>query len=160
MSAAAIDTTKVEGRRKLHFTSLEDIGADVEQLARGPVRNLGNWTSGQVLKHLALVMNYSIDGFPTRAPFYLRILGKLLKKRILTKGMTPGFQLPNKDARNLVPGATTWEEGLAAFRTALKRMQKEPKRAPHGFFGHLTHDEYIRLHCRHSELHLSFLVPG
>jgi hypothetical protein len=160
MSAAMIDTTKVEGRRRLHFETLDDIGANVEQLARGHVRSLGNWTPGQVLQHLSLAMTYSIDGFPTRAPFFLRMLGKVFKKRILSKGMSPGFKLGEKDARALVPGPTNWEDGLTAFRTALKRMQTETTRAPHGFFGFLTHEEYIQLHCRHSELHLSFLVPA
>jgi hypothetical protein len=160
MSAAIVDTTKVEGRRHLRFETLDGIGADVEQLARGPVCNLGNWTPGQVLKHLSLAMTYSIDGFPSRAPFFMRMLGKVFKKRILSKGMTPGFKLPEKDAHSLVPGPTSWEEGLTAFRTALKRMQTETARAPHGFFGYLTSEEYVQLHCRHSELHLSFLVPS
>jgi hypothetical protein len=160
MSAATIDTKKVEGRRKLRFETMDEIGADVEQLARGPVRNLGNWTPGQVLKHLALAMTYSIDGFPTRAPFPLRIVGKLVKKRVLIKGMSPGFQLKKDTARALVPAPTDWQEGLAAFQAALKRLQTETKRAPHGFFGSLTNDEYARLHCRHAELHLSFLLPA
>ncbi len=159
MGVPPIDTKKVQGRRQLHFASLDDIGADVEQLARGRVRNLGNWTPGQVLKHLSLAMTYSIDGFPSRAPFFMRMLGKLFKKRILSKGMTPGFQLPKNAARGLVPGPTTWEDGLAAFRKSLKRMQTDTARAPHGFFGYLTNDEYVQLHCRHSELHLSFLLP-
>jgi hypothetical protein len=160
MASAAVDTKKVEGRRKLHFETIEDIGADVEQLARGPVRNLGNWTPGQVFKHLALAMTYSIDGFPTRAPFPLRIVGKLVKKRVLIKGMSPGFQLKKDTARDLVPGPTDWQEGLAAIRTAMKRLQTETKRKPHGFFGSMTKDEYEQLHCRHSELHLSFLISA
>jgi len=60
---SVIDTSKVIGRRQLHFTCLQDILADVDQLARAKdIRCLGNWSAGQVLKHLTIVMNGSMDG--------------------------------------------------------------------------------------------------
>ena len=44
-----VDTAKVEGRRTLHFTSLDEILAEVERLNQGKVRAIGNWSPGQVL---------------------------------------------------------------------------------------------------------------
>ena len=155
----AIDTTKVQNRRQLHFDKIEDIQTDVENLNRGKIKTLGNWSSGQILKHLSIVMNGSIDGAPTTFAWPLRVLGRMLKKRVLTKGMSPGFQLKRKAADALVPPATSWPEGLDMFRHAIHRQQTESKREPSPFLGPLTREEWNQLHCRHAELHLSFLVP-
>src|SRR5579871_275166 len=146
----AVATAKVADRRKLHFSCIEDILDDVEQLNRGKIKALGNWSGGQILKHLTVVMNGSIDGAPMRLAWPLRLVGRLLKRRILTKGMSAGFQLKGKAAEALVPPATTWEEGLEMFRRAVHRLQTETKREPSPFLGPMTREEWDQLHCRHS----------
>jgi hypothetical protein len=155
-----VDTTKVQNRRHLHFDTVEDIHSEVERLSQGEVKTLGNWSGGQILKHLAIVMNGSIDGAPMRLGWPLRLLGRLLKGRVLRKGMTPGYQLKGPAAEALVPPATSCEEGLNLFRQAVHRLHTETKREPSPFFGAMTREEWNQLHCRHAELHLSFLVPG
>jgi hypothetical protein len=156
----AIDTSKIPNRRQLHFDTTQDIADDVERLNQGKIKTLGNWSGGQILRHLSIVMDGSIDGAKARPPWPFRLLGRFFfKSRILTKGMTPGFQLKGQPARVLVPPATDWQEGLQIFRRAIQRQKTETKREPHPFLGPLTRDEWNRLHCRHAELHLSFLVP-
>jgi Protein of unknown function (DUF1569) len=155
----AIDTTRVENRRQLHFETIGDILADVDRLNQGKVKPLGNWSGGQILTHLAVVMNGSIEGTSFRFAWPLRLLGRLMKRRILSRGMTPGFQLKGRAAQGLIPPATSWEEGLHTFRQAVHRLQTETKREPSPFFGPMTREEWDQLHCRHAELHLSFLVP-
>jgi hypothetical protein len=155
-----IDTAKVTGRRTLHFATLADIEADLDDIAKKKVRALGNWTPGQIYQHLATSMNVAIDGadFTTAWPF--RLIGRLfMKKRLQYKPMAPGFRLPNNAAKVLVPAPTDEKLGLENVRKALKRMQTETKRAPSPFLGELTREECDRIHCRHAELHLSFLVP-
>ncbi len=156
----AVDTARVPNRQKLHFETIGDIAAEVERLNKGPRTTLGNWSDGQILKHLAIVMDSSIDGATVRFAWPLRILGRLLKRRVLTKGMTPGFQIKGQAAEVLVPGALSWDEGLAVFRESVRRQQTETKRAPSPFLGSMTREEWDRLHCRHAELHLSFIVPA
>jgi hypothetical protein len=36
-------------------------------------------------------------------------------------------------------------------------LKTEPRRKPSPLFGELTIDEWNQLHCRHAELHLSFI---
>lgn len=161
-TVTAIDTGKVTERRQLHFNSLEDILADVDRLAKSrEIRTLGNWSAGQILKHVSNVMNKSIDGFDNSLPAFVRLVFRVLfKQRFLTKPMSAGFKLPAKAATELVPSPTSLEEGLQAIRQAIGRLQTETKRAPSAVLGPLTADEWNQLHCRHGELHLSFLVPG
>jgi hypothetical protein len=155
----AVETKSVQGRRQLHFNSLDDLLADVERRNQGKIRALGNWSPGQILKHLAAVMNGSIDGLRIRAPLWLRPLGWLFKKRILSKPMPPGFRLSDEAAKDLTFGDTTWEEGFQAFRAAVQRLKTESNREPSPFLGQMTREQWDQLHCRHAELHLSFLTP-
>src|ERR1041384_1411926 len=107
-----INTGKVTGRRQLKFTNLQDILNDVEQLARAKeIRPLGNWSAGQVLQHLTMTMNNSIDGFPTFVPGAIRFLVRwLMKRRFLTQPMPAGFRLPARGAA-MLPPVTSLEEG-------------------------------------------------
>jgi uncharacterized protein DUF1569 len=156
----AINTAKVKDRRRLRFDSLDDVEAEVERLARHRnVRAVGNWSNGQVLQHLATTMNNSIDGFPSFVPAPVRLMLRLfMKRRFLTKSMPPGFKLP-ANAGNMLPPPTSWEAALGNFRGALQRVKTEARRSPHPAFGPMSVDEWNQVHCRHSELHLSFLVP-
>lgn len=155
-----VKTAKVTGRRELHFESLDDILHDAEHLASVETKELGNWSKGQIFKHLAIVKNLAIDGSTYRPPWFIRWIAKMMKKRFLTKTMRPGFQLPKKAMPIFAPpDDVSTEEGLAALREAIARLKSTDERAPNMIFGKMTVDEYTQLHCRHSELHLSFIVP-
>jgi hypothetical protein len=153
-----IDTSTVTGRRQLKFNSLDDILADVDHLYQGKVRSLGNWSPGQNLAHLTILMVGCLDGIDVDVPFLTRIAVSLVKGRILTKPMSPGLQLP-KAAAALLPAETSWEQGVQGIRTALIRMKTQAERYAHPVLGRLTREQWDQLHCRHCELHLSFLVP-
>src|SRR5262245_61755532 len=158
----AVNTKNVTGRRQLRFQSLDDALADAEMLALASrIRTLGNWTPGQVFKHLAIGLNSQIDGIPLHPPWIIRIMGRyFFKKRIITKGMLAGFQLPKESMPVMVPPATTTvQEGLESLHAAVKRLNADHTRVPSPFLGPLTEDESNKVQCRHAELHLSFLVP-
>jgi hypothetical protein len=105
-------------------------------------------------------MNKCIDGFDHHMPWPMRfVISLLFKRKFLSQPMKAGFKLPKKTATEIVPPPTSLEEGLLCIRQALDRLQMESKRAPSAFLGPLTRDEWDQLHCRHAELHLSFLIP-
>jgi hypothetical protein len=159
-SAARVDTTKVKGRRELHFSNLTEVQAEAERLAAGPVRQLGNWPLGYSLAHLAGAIKMSLDGADFKAPFYIRLFAPLIKKRLLRGPMKPGFQLPQQATEQLMPkNSISTQEGLSQLRTQIERLNREPHREPSPVFGPMTREEWDQLHLRHSELHLSFYVP-
>jgi hypothetical protein len=157
---AAVKTSKVQGRRELHFANLDEMLADAEKLAAAPrVKQLGNWPLGQALGHLANAMDMAIDGAKIRPPWLIRLMGKLFKKQVLKK-MGPGYNLPANVAKDLIPlPSLTTAEGIVMFRTAVRRLKATPDRMPSPFLGQLTLVESDRLQCCHAELHLSFFVP-
>ena len=154
-----VNTKTVAGRRELHFTNLDEILAEAERVAAGKHRMLGNWSLGQILWHLAKVMNGSIDGVPVRPGLIMRLIGPLMKRGMLAKSMPPGFQLPANFAKIFGPPETSAADGLTIFREAIGRQNNETHREPSPFLGKMTAEDYVQLHCRHAELHLSFVVP-
>jgi Protein of unknown function (DUF1569) len=152
-----VNTKQVQGRRRLRFTSLDAMLADAEQLVAAPrTRMLGNWPLDQLLTHLTLAMNSSIDGISARAPWFVRLVGPVIKRRILTRGMTTGFNLPKQFETEFFPAAISSDDALEKFRAAVGRVRQEKMTAIHPVFGRITHDEWMQLHLRHAELHLSF----
>lgn len=154
-----VETKMVAGRRKLRFQSYQELTNEVDRLVKArQLKSLGNWSLGQVLKHLAIVMHHSVDGFPTRPPLPKRLLFRLFKNRFVKHPMPAGIQLPKPTAAALVAAPqTTTQEGLIALRDSIRRLQTDSRRAAHPAFGKLSHDEWDQINFRHAELHLSFI---
>ena len=154
-----VNTGKVAGRRVVAYESLDDVLMDAERLVANPrTKMLGNWSLGQLLAHLAASMHMSIDGTDHRPPWFVRLLGPFLKRRVLKK-MSAGFQLPKPVADQIIPAKpVSPEEGLRLLLEAIKRFRSDTSRKPHAAFGKLTGAEWHLLHLRHAELHMSFVI--
>ncbi|HET6878978.1 MAG TPA: DUF1569 domain-containing protein [Pirellulales bacterium] len=158
--AESINTKSVEGRRKLRFNRLDDVVADAEKLVASPdTRMLGNWPLDPLLMHLSTAINHSIDGISAKAPWFIRMAAPLFKRRLLTQGMSPGFQLPKRVEPGFFPAAGSPQAALECLRAAVARTRNEQMTSRHPVLGKLTNEEWTQLHLRHAELHLSFAVP-
>lgn len=155
------DTRTVTERRELHFSSMGEILDDVEYMAAGdPPRSTGNWTSAQIVEHVGRTIGFSIDGFPVpKAALPLRIACRLLRGRILRDPWKPGIKLPPKFARLVPEGRTTWDDAVDGFRAVMTKLDTTRMTARSPLFGKLRHDQWVQLHCRHAELHFSFVDP-
>ena len=117
----AVQTNKVAGRRHLNFTCYQDILDDVHALASRPTRALGNWSLGKICRHLAIAMDMAIDGSDFKPNVFVRTAGRLLKKRFLTRPLSPGFRL-SKKAAFLIPSDADTAEGIAELERAIERL--------------------------------------
>jgi hypothetical protein len=160
----AVKTKKVTGRRRLRFESLDAVLADAEYLASVPTKQLGNWTLGQILMHLATVFEKSIDGTDYRPNWIARRAGRvfapLWKRWVLRRGMPPGIRPPAFLFKEVAPPEqVTTGEGLRALRRSIGRLISESERDWEQCFGVFNRDEWDQFHMRHAELHLSYCVP-
>ena len=147
-------------RRTVRYSMLSEIVQDAEHLI-GNHHTVGNWSFGQICQHLAKGMTASIDGFGSKAPWWARwLIAPLVKNSFLTKPMKPGFKLPKSAAALLPDDVVPAEEGLRLLKVAVERLSHETPTAPHPFLGKLATEETIQVHLRHSELHMSFIIPG
>jgi Protein of unknown function (DUF1569) len=153
-----VNTAKVQGRRSVDYASFDELLADAERMSSGSVKALGNWSVGQIYKHIAIVVNGSIDGLDVTFPWLFRKVARLFKRKLLSGSMPSGFQIKPHNEKVLVPGPTSTEEGLADLRAAIARVQRESYRAPHPMFGTLTKEEWDKLNLKHASMHMSFLV--
>ena len=153
-------------RRKLSLTGVDQIMPEVDRLLSEGYTPAGNWSLGQVCKHLCEAMKGSIEGYPS-LPFpnnlvlgLIRpLMGATLKKRILTLNeMKSGVRLPDK----FVPNSGLDDRAEAEALRAMIRMYAAHAgpMAPHPVFGSMARNEWDHLHTIHASLHLSFLVPN
>lgn len=159
-----IDTRKVMGRRALSFATLDDLEADVKTLVQaedeGRLKALGNWSLGQALQHLQRFMTRSMEGFE-KAPWFLPIVGLpfrlFMMKRVLGAPPPPGMKpgkvpfMPDDEAD--VP---TESRAVLGIIERVRSGERFTQRSP--LLGPLTHEQWIELHLRHAELHLSFFT--
>lgn len=64
--------------------------------------------------------------------------------------------LPKSAQAVAFPDVGSAEEAMEQLRKAVARTKTERMEAAHPAFGNMTHDEWVKLHLRHSEMHLSF----
>lgn len=155
----SVKTRSVQDRRTLSFSSLEDILADVESIDGATANASGNWTPAQNVQHLAKFIRQSLDGFEFDVPLPLKLIGKMIKNRTLTSPMSPGYKFPTPAIPSVAPDDdVTWDDAVAQLRALVERVRAGERmtvRSP--LFGTLDHDEWVKLHCRHAEMHLSFI---
>jgi hypothetical protein len=164
IGAVPIETGKVAGRRVLRFENIDQALDEAERLAAaerdGRLTQLGNWTLGQALGHLAGWAEYGFTDFPLKTPFLVRLILRLQKKRFLYSPMRAGVRIPGVNGGTLATEPMTTDEGLRRFRAVFRRLKHEAPTAPSPIFGKMTHEESIALSLRHAELHLGFFVAA
>lgn len=164
-----IKTGKVTDRRTLRYGRMEDILRDVEWL-NGRVedgvnlRASGNYSPAQIVDHVARVIVLSIEGFSpgVKAPLPERFMLKWTRQSALTRPMKAGVKSRGRLAALFAPDAgITWGQAHTRLRNAVARLQKaERMTAISPSMGAMAHEEWIQWHCRHAELHLSFVHAG
>jgi hypothetical protein len=151
-------------RRTLHFEKIDEVLAEVDKLARaeaaGTLTTSGNWTLGQSVNHMASWVDYGYDGMPVAIPLTVRLIMRVLKRPILRHPIRAGSRIPKVPGGTLAIESASTVDGLAHFRRSFTRLRDETPTRPHIAFGAMSHDEWIALHLRHAELHLSFFNPG
>ena len=151
--------TATPPRRRVRYTTLDEVVDDAARAVRANSATTGKWSLGQILEHLAIANDKMIDGFGFQAPLPIRTVGRyFLKKRLLVKGLTPGFNLNPRAAAVLVPDEIDATAALEHLRQSTERLKTEQKRSAHPFLGPLSVDECTQLCLRHAELHMSFVT--
>src|SRR5690349_20727352 len=131
-------------RRTLRFASLDEVLAEAERLAvaerAGRLRRAGNWPLGQTLGHLATWGAFALDGCPPEvcAPLPIRLILRMMRNRILTKGMMPGVKVGRVPGGTLGLEPLDTETGLRRLRDVYARLRATAPTIPNPVFGRLT----------------------
>jgi Protein of unknown function (DUF1569) len=147
--------------RSLSFASLDDALAEVESLASGEARTTGRFSFAQILRHLALTLDM-VSGHIAgpKLPWFIRFVGPLIKKSVLSKPIKPGFKLPKTAQSFFWPaGDIDLPTALNHFRESLARYRSKSELPRHPIFGSMTREEHDLLQRGHMALHLGFVHP-
>ena len=152
-------------RRELEFATLEEAVRDAQQLLKLGYECAGSWDLTQCCHHLAILMDYPIDGFP-KFKFPLNLASWLAKQtiaswylnRVLDSGVWPTGSAT--DQRTVLPTGGNDAEAVAKLSNSVQRLLEHSgpfQESP--LFGMLDRPTLIKLHRIHTAHHLSFLVP-
>jgi hypothetical protein len=152
-------------RRLLRFETLEEAVRDAEHLLAAGYDRAGQWDLAQCSHHLAVLMEYPLDGFP-RFPFPLNVGNWILKhtvaprmlKKILQSGVWPGG-LPTDKRTVPVPGGNEAEAVARLGRAVQRLLSHTGPLQPSPLLGRLDKETLVRLHRIHASHHLSYLIP-
>lgn len=148
-------------RRVVHFSTLSDLTLDIQALADTEPTSTGRWTAAQNVEHMAAVIDASVDGATFSLPLPVRLLGRLLRFWFLNRGLSPGIKLPASVPAAFTPGPETrFQDAARHLAQAVQRAEEQKMAAASPVFGRLSHEQWVRFHCRHAELHFSFIQPG
>ena len=144
-------------RRTLCFPDFDAVLADATSLAASGYDRAGGWCLAQICHHLAASMEMTLDGFPWRMPWPVRLasrwlfLGTILRRGVIRLRLpSPAYLLP-PDSRDDRAALARLGSAVARLRGCSGSMQPSPA------FGRLSPEEWRELHLWHCEHHLSFL---
>lgn len=156
---------KTAPRRELQLGSFDDLRAELDRIEAahnaGTLRHTGNWTPAEILDHLAIVKEFTLDGFPFKVNPILRFGAQLFIKPKVIRGepLPVGIKLKGASAAMLPRPGVQFREALDRLRNVLDRLDNGEKfNKPSPIFGKFTHQQWSTLHLGHSKLHLSFLT--
>ncbi len=145
-------------RRQLDIDSYDAIIAELDRLEQAGYQRAGNWSLGQVCKHLSYYLRGSLEGYSFMLPWIVRkLIGRPMLKRILTsRSMKAGSRT--------IPGSVfeppeDEHAAVAEARELVQRLKQADQVHPSPMFGPLTLSECEQLHTGHAAHHLSFLIP-
>ncbi|WP_390896912.1 DUF1569 domain-containing protein [Rubinisphaera margarita] len=144
--------------RSLHF---ETLGAAVDDarglLASGYTRQ-GNWSLGQICRHLVLVQDPSLDGYPGWMSLFAP-LRPVMRRWLLPKVLGPDSPRGIRTASMFVPPDRLDDAAeVEGFSASVERLiNSSGEFAPHPAFGRMPREKILAIHTAHAAHHLRFL---
>ena len=144
-------------RRALSFADVSEIMPDVRRLIPAH-RTVGNWTLGQICRHLTNSFVGSMEGLDLRnhriKRFFFR---RQMLRYTLKNGIPRGWTV---DQHLTPPPQVELDQAADALAGAVERYQHYDGRLhAHPLFGNPPRAIWDRIHCIHSAHHLSFAIP-
>lgn len=155
--------SKPQIARTLTFSSLDDIVAEARLIAADEqVRARGNWTPAGNIWHVARYIQASVEGYPFTVPWWMRLVGPLMKGRMIGRTMSAGFKAPANVSAHMEPGGSkapepTMAEAIETLETWVANAKQEGYIPANPVFGKMTAVQWEQLHCRHAELHFGLI---
>ena len=146
--------------RRLEFETLDEAGQEASRLLESGYVLCGDWSLGQICRHLTLVQAPSIDGYP----FWLSVFAPLrpvMRWRLLPKLLDVDSQLRIRTIKAFMPPDDADDAiEVEKYCQSVDRLNRHTQPfAPHPAFGRIPRQQLLRIHAAHAAHHLRFLKP-
>lgn len=147
--------------RVLEFASPAEAIQEAEQLANAATHTIGQYSQGQIIDHLARTLDVASGAVdPPKPPWFMRLVGPVVRGSLIRNPMKPGFKLPKKaQAAFWASEEVPLDDAMTHLRSAYRRYAEQESLPRHPFFGEMTRAQHDQFQCRHFALHLGFIVP-
>ena len=147
-------------RREVIYANIDELTADIEQLAAGEVNTSGNHSFAEIVRHLATT-NEMLNGqvTPPKLPWFMRLAMPFMRKSILNDPVKPGFKLPTNQMESFfwpqepidVPQAVT------RFKASADQYKAQGPPSVHPIFGPAEPETIDAMMLSHAAMHMSFV---
>jgi hypothetical protein len=148
----------MQSLRQIQFERLDEAVLEAYSLLESGYERCGNWSLGQICRHLILVQDPSIDGYPRWMSFFapLRpVLRWWLLPKLLQVDSPRGIRTSNVF---MPPNNVDDRAEVECFSQSVARLNEHTGDfAPHPAFGRLPRDQILQIHAAHAAHHLRFL---
>ena len=146
--------------RELHFDDLNAAAEETRLLLKRGYNRSGNWSLGQICRHLTLVQDPSVDGYPKWMSLFA-FLRPVMRRMLLPKVLSGDSPRGIRTASMFVPPAELDDvREVEAFAASVARFYAHlGVYAPHPAFGRLPREQIEEIHTAHAAHHLRFLRP-
>jgi len=149
----------MEQLRELHFDDLNAAAEEARSLLNSGYNRHGNWSLGQICRHLTLVQDPSVDGYPKWMSLFA-FLRPVMRRILLPKVLSGDSPRGIRTVSMFVP-PTDLDDAreVEAFAASVVRFYGHlGDYAPHPAFGRLPSERIEQIHAEHAAHHLRFLT--
>lgn len=154
--------SKIATRRMdLRYPDLGAACTDIARLREGGYELVGTWSLAQILDHLNLSMQMTIDGADFTFPSLMRPVMKWMFMPTMRKGKPS--KLRGKAPEQLQPAKDLDEDACAKRFYSLAETLMDPSTpfvSHYPMLGRLTREQWLLMQQWHAAHHLSFVVPN
>jgi hypothetical protein len=146
--------------RDLQLDDLDAAVDDARAMLDSGYDSLGNWTLGQICRHLVLVQDPSVDGYPKWMSLFA-FLRPAIRRWLLPKLLSGDPPRGIRTASTFKPSEDLDDTAkVEAFAHSVARLKTHVGEfIPHPAFGRQSREQILAIHTSHAAHHLRFLSP-
>ena len=148
-------------RLDLVYRSLADASRDVRDAQEFGYQLVGNWSLSQILEHLSLTMQMTLERPSFQYPALVRPIFRLFFMPTIKKGKP--VKLKASAPKSLAPSDNLDEsECVEKFHALIEKLVDPATefQSFHPLLGNLNREEWLLMQKWHAAHHLSFMVPN
>lgn len=142
---------------EIKLGSLDEVLKQINLLKEKNVTSTTAWSAYKTFAHCAQTIDYSMSGYPSLKPVWVRAtIGKIAIRKFLKQGYMKHDLTADVAGAPQIKEQGTLKEGIEILEQSILQFQKyEGELQPHLLFGNLSKEQYNQYFALHVADHLN-----